>query len=90
MHNMLRIHSNEPPLSLASIWYVPSIATGLMCPLTHTQKYTIFNIFTVAYYSQTSLHQSNSKMINIRQQLFVFNRSFVEKSKKGHKSTVNK
>lgn len=60
------------------------------CVHSHTQKYTIFNIFTVAYYSQTSLHQSNSRMINIRQQLSVFNRSFVEKSKKGHKSTVNK
>lgn len=60
---------------------------------THTHKNTLFfNIFTVTvnYYSQTSLYQSNSRMINIGQQLFVFNRSFVEKSKKGHKSTVNK
>lgn len=58
---------------------------------THTHKNTLFlNSFTVAYYSQTSLHQSNSRMINIGQQLFVFYRSFVEKSKKGHKSTVNK
>lgn len=93
MHNMLRIHSKEPPPP--SPWPVFGMFHQLpqgSCVHSHTQKYTIFNIFTVTvnYYSQTSLYQSNSRMINIGQQLFVFNRSFVEKSKKGHKSTVNK
>lgn len=43
MCSMPHIHYNDSPLSLASIWYVPSFATGLLCPLAH--KKTLFKFF---------------------------------------------
>lgn len=54
MHNMLHIHSKEPPPSPWPVFGMFHQLPQGSCVHSHTQKYTIFNIFTVAYYSQTS------------------------------------